>query len=66
MPNNKRLQTYIYKAHHILLPAKHRGQHKTLDLIRKSYYWPSIRNFINRYIHNYNIYRRAKSRKQLK
>ena len=47
IPYDKRLQTHICEAHHILFLAEHSGRHKTLDLIRRNYYWPFIRNFIS-------------------
>jgi hypothetical protein len=50
VPNNEELKAKIVKEHHDSIVAGHPGRHKTLELISRNYWWPSMAQFINRYI----------------
>ena len=45
--NDLRLQVLHYKHDHIL--SGHPGQNKTVDLIRRNYTWPRLREFVKKY-----------------
>jgi hypothetical protein len=44
VPTGRDLRTHILKACHDHLLAGHPGQTKTLELLRRDYYWPKMRN----------------------
>ena len=66
VPEGERLRTRVCEAHHILPAAGHGGRAKTLNLIRRTYFWPQMRQLINRYVRNCHTCARAKSRRHAK
>ena len=66
IPNDKRLRTRICQTHHDTPGAGHTGRTKTLDLIRRSYFWPGMRNIIARFVRNCHTCSRSKSRRHVK
>jgi hypothetical protein len=50
VPNNEEIKAKIVKEHHDSIAAGHPGRHKTLELISRNYWWPSMSQFIDRYI----------------
>ena len=66
IPADERLRTRICEAHHTLPSTGHGGRVQTLNLIRRSYFWPKMRQLINRYVRNCHTCSRAKSRQHAK
>ena len=60
VPINKKLRTDITIAHHDGILAGHRGQHATVDLVKKAYWWPGMRGDISRYVSACPVCMRAK------
>ena len=50
VPKDRSLLKRIIYAHHDTLIAGHPGQHKTLELICRNYWWPTMRREINCYV----------------
>ena len=49
---SKELQLDILRIRHDAPTAGHFGVAKTLDLIKRDYWWPSINNLVQRYVHS--------------
>ena len=56
--NDLRLRVLRYKHDHIL--SGHPGQNKTVDLIRRDYTWPGLREFVKSYVKSCTTCMRAK------
>ena len=56
--NDLRLRVLKYKHDHIL--SGHPGQNKTIDLIRRDYTWPGLREFVKKYVKSCTTCMRAK------
>ena len=56
--NNLRLRVLRNKHDHIL--SGHPGQNKTVDLIRRDYTWPGLREFVKKYVKSCTTCMRAK------
>jgi hypothetical protein len=56
--NDLRLRVLRYKHDHIL--SGHPGQNKTVDLIRRDYTWPGLREFVKKYCKSCTTCMRAK------
>src|SRR5260370_33700066 len=50
MPDNKELRRDIVKIHHDMPAAGHPRRYKTLELVSRNYWWPSMSHFINEYV----------------
>lgn len=50
VPNNKQLRADIVRIHHDGIATGHPGRHKTLELVSRNYWWPSMSQFINEYV----------------
>lgn len=66
VPDNEKLRVRLCEAHHDAPAAGHNGRTKTLELIRRSYFWPQMRKFIARYVRNCHICAKSKSRRYAK
>jgi len=71
IPDDKSLRADIVKLHHDNPAAGHPGRHKTLELTSRNYWWPSMSQFIDKYVEACDICIRSKPRisqgfKQLK
>jgi len=49
VPDNANLRLRVLQYHHDHVLAGHLGQNKTLELIRRHYTWPTIRNDIQKF-----------------
>ena len=56
--NDLRLRVLRYKHDHIL--SGHPGQNKTIELIRRDYTWPGLREFVKKYVKSCTTCMRAK------
>ena len=50
VPNNKKLREEILKEHHDPVDIGHPGQHKMLELLKKTYWWPGLKEDIKKYV----------------
>lgn len=50
VPNNNEVKRQILKLYHDTIGAGHEGQAKTLELVLRGFYWPSMKAFVNRYV----------------
>jgi hypothetical protein len=60
IPDDNELRLRIIRDHHDAKLAGHPGRARTLELVSRYYYWPSQRNFINRYVDNCDTCKRIK------
>ena len=50
VPNNKKIQEEILKENHDLVDIRHLGQHRMLELLKRTYWWPGLKEDIKRYV----------------
>lgn len=50
VPAYETLKVRVLQQAHDSVQTGHPGQHKTLELVRRNFYWPGMRRFINEYI----------------
>ena len=50
MLNNKSLREEILKKHHDLVDIGYSGQHKMLKLLKRTYWWPGLKEDIKKYM----------------
>jgi len=50
VPNNRKIKEEILKKNHNLADVGHLGQYKMLELIKRTYWWPGLKEDIKKYI----------------
>ena len=50
MPNNKKIKEEILKENYDSVDVGHPGQHKMLELLKRTYWWPELKEDIKRYV----------------
>lgn len=60
VPNDNDLQRQILRSRHDAPAAGHQGRAKTLELVTRSFYWPTIRRYVHRYVDGCDICQRSK------
>jgi len=50
VPNNKELRKEILKEHHEPADIEHPGQHRMLELLKRTYWWPGLKEDVKRYV----------------
>jgi hypothetical protein len=50
VPWDDTIRNLILEARHDALAAGHPGQARTLELVSRNFYWPSMKHFVNSYI----------------
>ena len=50
VPNNKKLREEILKEHHDPVDIGHPGQHRMLELLKRTYWWPGLKEDIKKYV----------------
>ena len=50
VPKDQQLRADIVKIHHDGPATGHPGRHKTLELVSRNYWWPSMTQFIHEYV----------------
>jgi len=50
VPNNKELKEEILKEHHDPVDIGHLGQHRMLELLKRTYWWPGLKEDVKRYV----------------
>ena len=51
--NNKKIKKEILKENHNLVDMGHPGQHRMLKLLKRTYWWPGLKEDVKRYIQEY-------------
>jgi len=62
VPNNKSLRARILEEHHEPPDIGHPGQHRMLELLKRTFWWPSIRSDVKRYVKGCDTCQRNKAR----
>ena len=50
VPNNKKLRKEILKEHHDPADIRHLKQHRMLELLKRTYWWPELKKDIKKYM----------------
>jgi len=50
IPNNKKIREEILKENYDSVDVGHPGQHRMLELLKRTYWWPGLKEDIKRYI----------------
>ena len=50
VPNNKKIKKEILKENHNLVDVGHPGQHRMLELIKRTYWWPGLKKDVKKYV----------------
>jgi len=50
VPNNKKIKEKILKENHDLVDVGHLGQHRMLKLLKRTYWWPELKENVKRYV----------------
>ena len=50
VPNNKELREEILKEHHDLADIGHPGQLRMMELLKRTYWWPELKEDVKKYI----------------
>ena len=50
VPNNKELREEILKENHDPLDIGHPGQHRMMELLKRTYWWPGLKENIKKYV----------------
>ena len=50
VPNNKKIWEEILKENHDSVNIEHLGQHVMLELLKKTYWWPELKENIKKYV----------------
>ncbi|QRW18405.1 Retrotransposable element Tf2 protein [Rhizoctonia solani] len=65
VPKDDTIRNLILESRHDALAAGHPGQARTLELVSRSYYWPSLKKFVNSYVSHCKTCIRSKPTNQL-
>ena len=50
IPNNKKLREKILQENHDLVDVGHPGQQQMLELIKRNYWWPRLKEDVKKYV----------------
>jgi len=50
IPNNKKIQKEILKGNHDSVDVGHPDQHRMLELLKRTYWWPGLKGDVKKYI----------------
>ena len=50
VPNNKRIKEEILKENHDLVNVRYPGQCRILELLKRTYWWPGLKEDVKRYV----------------
>jgi len=53
IPNNKKIREEILKENHNLVDVRHLGQQWILELLKRNYWWPELKEDVKKYIQGY-------------
>ena len=60
VPDNDELERQILRSKHDASTTRHQGRSKTLDLVIRTFYWPTLRRYVHRYVDGCDICQRSK------
>jgi len=60
VPDNHELRRQILRSRHDAPSAGHQGRAKTLDLVARKFYWPSLTTYVHRYVDGCDTCQRSK------
>jgi len=66
VPNNKKIKKEILKENHDLVDVGHLGQHRMLELIKRTYWWPGLKEDVKKYVQGCFKYQQNKVQHQRK
>ena len=66
IPNNKKIWEEVLKENHNSIDVGHSGQHRILELLKRMYWWPGLKENIKKYIQECFKYQQNKVRHQKK
>src|SRR4051794_1343448 len=66
VPVDKALRERVIKMHHDLPSAGHRGITKTLKLVERSFWWPTLTKDVTQYVSTCDMCQRMKANSQKK
>ena len=66
IPNNKDLKEEILREHHDPADIGHLGQHRMQELIKRTYWWPGLKEDIKKYVQGCVKYQQNKVQHQRK
>ena len=50
VPNNRKIKEEILKENHKSVDVGHPGQHRILELLKRTYWWPGLKEDVKRYV----------------
>ena len=50
IPNNRKIKEEILKENHNSVDVEHPGQHRMLELLKRTYWWPGLKEDVKRYV----------------
>jgi len=50
VPNNKKIKEEILKENHNSVDVGYLGQHRMLELLKRTYWWPGLKEDVKRYV----------------
>jgi len=50
VPNNRKIKEEILKENHDLADIGHPEQHRMLEMIKRTYWWPGLKEDIKKYV----------------
>ena len=53
VPNNKDIKGEILREHHDPADIGHLGQHRMQELIKRTYWWPGLKEDVKKYVQGY-------------
>ncbi|QRW24358.1 Retrotransposable element Tf2 protein [Rhizoctonia solani] len=65
VPKDETIRNLILESRHDALAAGHPGQTRTLELVSRNYYWPSLKKFVNSYVNHCETCIRSKPTNQV-
>jgi len=50
VPNNRELREEILREHHDPVDIRHPGQHRMMELLKRTYWWPGLKEDVKKYV----------------
>jgi len=50
VPNNKKIKEEILQENHNLVDVGHLEQHRILELLKRTYWWPGLKEDVKKYV----------------
>ena len=66
VPNNRELREEILRKHHDPVDIGHPGQHRMMELLKRTYWWPGLKEDVKKYVQGCFKYQQNKVQHQKK